>query len=140
MLLVLFALTLASSIGGAEAIISAESIGNWFTNAIKNFFLWIWDGTLGVINSIYHAMAEWATELARDVFHSLSSATSVFQENANKTITKLLNLDEEGHEELPPTMRFLISIMEAGQLPPVVLCQSKSSGRGEPSEVLDIHH
>ena len=118
MLLVLFALTLASSIGGAEAIISAESIGNWFTNAIKNFFLWIWDGILGAINSISQAMADWATELARDVFHSLSSATSVFQENANKTITKLLNLDNEGHEELPPTMRFLISIMEAGPLPP----------------------
>ena len=118
MLLALFALTLAYSVGRAEAFITAESIGNWFTNAIKNFFLWIWDGILGVINSIYQAMANWAAELARDVFHSLSSATSVFQENADKTITKLLNLDEEGHEGLPPTMRFLISIMEAGRLPP----------------------
>ena len=118
MLLLLFALTLASNMGGAEALISAESIGNWFTNAIKNFFLWIWDSILGAAKSVYHGIANWATELAKDIFHSLSSATSVFQENANKTISKLLNLDEEGHEELPPVMRFLISIMEAGPLPP----------------------
>ena len=63
-------------------------------------------------------MADWTTELIGDVFHSLSSATTVFQDNANKTITKLLNLDEAGHEELPSSMRFLISIMEAGPLPP----------------------
>ena len=70
--------------GGAEALISAESIGNWFTNAIKNFFLWIWDSILGAAKSVYHGIANWATELAKDIFHSLSSATSVSQENANK--------------------------------------------------------
>ena len=132
MLLVLFALTLASSMGGAEAIISAESIGNWFTNAIKNFFLWIWDGILGAINPTSQAITDWATELARDVFHSLSSATSVFQENANKTISKLLNLDK-GHEELPPVMRFLISIMEAGPLPP-------ESYVGKANPVEEVNH
>ena len=48
MLLVLFALTLASNMGGAEASITAESIGNWFTNAIKSFFLVIWISTLTI--------------------------------------------------------------------------------------------
>ena len=117
MIIALFALMLASP-PGAQAFISGESIGNWIVNAFKDFFWWIINGMMGAATSLYNTMADWASELIGDVFHSLSSATTVFQDNANKTITKLLNLDEPGHEELPSSMRFLISIMEAGPLPP----------------------
>ena len=113
----LFALTMASQVGSAQAFISAKSIGNWFVNAIKNFFLWIWNGIIGAVTWLYNALADWATDLAGDVFHSLSSSTTVFQENANKAITKLLKLDE-GRGEIPASMRFMMGIMEAGPLPP----------------------
>ena len=117
-LVTLLALTFASQLGGAQAFISGESVGNWFVNALKNFGQWIIDGIMGEVSSLYNTMADWISELIGDVFHSLSSATTVFQDNANKTITNLLNLDEGDHEKLPSSMRYLISIMEAGPLPP----------------------
>ena len=87
---------------GTEAFISGESSGNWIANAFKDFFWWTAQQMIGAATELYNTMADWATELIGDVFHSLSSATAVFQDNANKTITELLNLDEAGHEELPP--------------------------------------
>ena len=117
-LVALLALTFASQLGGAQAFISGESVGNWFVNAITNFFWWIINGITGAITALGNTMKDWVTELVGDVFHSLSSATTTFQDNAKKTVTELLNLDEGDHEKLPSSMRFLISIMEAGPLPP----------------------
>ena len=103
MLYALFAFTLASQLGSTQALISGETIKNWFLNALTN-----------MATSIYNAIKG----LISDVFHSLSSASSKFKDSANKTISELLKVGEEGKEHLPSSMQFLINNMEAGPLPP----------------------
>ena len=114
MLFAIFALTLASQFNSTEALISAESIGNWFLNALTNAATSIFNAIKNLATSIFNAIRDLTLELISDVFHSLSSASSTFKDSANK----MLNVGEEGKEHLPSSMQFLINNMEAGPLPP----------------------
>ena len=107
MLYALLAFTLASQLGSTQALISGETIKNWFLNALTN-----------MATSILNVLKDLTCGLISDVFHSLSSASSTFKDSANKTISELLNVGEEGKEHLPSSMQFLINKMEAGPLPP----------------------
>ena len=111
----ILALAFASQLGGAQAFISGETIGNWFVNALKNFAWWIINGIKNLALSLVAAVRIWVSDLIRDVSHSLSSATTAFKDNANATITKMLRQGEDF--ELPESMRFLMDIMETGPLP-----------------------
>ena len=106
----------SSQLDSAEAFISGETIGNWFINALKDFAWWIVGGLQSLGESLGNRMKNWVSDLIGNVFHSLSSATTVFKGNANITITRLLNPGEE-ENGLPQSMKFLIGIMEAGPLP-----------------------
>ena len=107
-------LAFASQFNSTEAFISAESIGNWFLNALTNAATSILNAIKDLATSIFNAIKDLALELINDVFHSLSSASSTFKDNANK----LLNVGQEGKEHLPSSMEFLIGIMETGPMPP----------------------
>ena len=106
-------LALASQFNSTEAFISAESIGNWFLNALTNAATSIFNAIKNLATSIFNAIRDLTLELISDVFHSLSSASSTFKDSANK----LLNVGEEGKEHLPSSMQFLINNMEGGPLP-----------------------
>ena len=107
-------LAFASQFNSTEAFISAESIGNWFLNALTNAATSIFNAIKDLATSIFNAIRDLTLELISDVFHSLSSASSTFKDSANK----MLNVGEEGKEHLPSSMQFLINNMEAGPLPP----------------------
>ena len=111
-------LSFASQFNSTEAFISAESIGNWFLNALTNAATSIFNAIKNLATSIFNAIRDLTLELISDVFHSLSSASSTFKDSANKTISELLNVGEEGKEHLPSSMQFLINNMEGGPLPP----------------------
>ena len=114
----LFSVAFASLLGSAQAFIGSETIGNWFLNALTNFGMFILGGTKDAATSIYITTRNLTLGLMTDVFHSLSTGTTVFKDTAKETITELLNVGEGDKKHLPSSMQFLIGIMEAGPLPP----------------------